>query len=289
MSFRFDTPLIASSFHFGNRGLGVLGSAVPSVGDNGPSYLYNDLNLPDDANKEYSGFVETPPGIGTFFAYEDGSFSYDGPTSFFTYRLREDGVDLGTQTVTLNMSQDCTGIMAWTESSDIMSMSAAITIPLNGSINWAEADDVVLVVAELTGVNVGVVSWTEADDVTSLLSFLQVTTNTSYTEEPDSHNISASILGVNTGMVSWLEADDGLNIQVTLHQPASAGVYWSEVNDIMHILGSVVQPAYGSINWIEANDSYYILTTLPGSVSAIPANLKVRFKNPKYKITFKRE
>lgn len=102
MSIRVDTAsLISGAVVVGNRGLGVLGSDIPSTGTNGASYLYADLSLPADANKEYSGFVVTPPGVGNFFAYEDGSYTYFGQSTTFVYKLREDGVDKGNQTITI--------------------------------------------------------------------------------------------------------------------------------------------------------------------------------------------
>jgi hypothetical protein len=101
MSIRVDsTRLISGALVVGNRALGVIGSAIPSAGTNGAGYIYNDLILPADANKEYRGLIVTPPASGTFFAYEDSSFDFsaaDGTYSFL-YRLFEDGVDKGTAT-----------------------------------------------------------------------------------------------------------------------------------------------------------------------------------------------
>lgn len=105
MSLRIDSAeLISGAYVIGDTGLGVLGSEVPSTGEHGPSYLYNDLVLPDDAGKEIRGLIVTPPSAGTFFAYEDGSFSLVGApdgTYTFTYRLFVDGADLGTATATI--------------------------------------------------------------------------------------------------------------------------------------------------------------------------------------------
>lgn len=104
-SLRVDTAeLISGAYVIGDVGLGVLGSAVPSTGQHGPSYLYNDLALPDDAGKEIRGLIVTAPSAGTFFAFEDGSFTLTGApdgTYTFTYRLFVDGVDLGTATATI--------------------------------------------------------------------------------------------------------------------------------------------------------------------------------------------
>lgn len=103
-SIRVDTAsLISGAMVVGDSGLGLLGSAVPSSGLHGASFLYNDLILPADNGKEIRGLIVTPPASGTFFAYEDGSFSYTGPSTTFVYRLYEDGVDKGTTTGTITI------------------------------------------------------------------------------------------------------------------------------------------------------------------------------------------
>ena len=100
MSLRIDTgELISGAYVVGDTGLGVLAENIPSSGLDGASFLYNDLSLPADNGKEIRGLIVTPPSAGTFFAWEDGSFSLigapDGEYSF-TYRLYVDGVDQGT-------------------------------------------------------------------------------------------------------------------------------------------------------------------------------------------------
>lgn len=83
---------------------GVRGDAVPSTGTHGNSPLFNDLALPADAAKEYRWSIVTPPAVGTLTPYEDGSYSYTPPGGTvnlavtYTYRLWQDGVDLGTAT-----------------------------------------------------------------------------------------------------------------------------------------------------------------------------------------------
>lgn len=105
MSLRIDTAeLITGAYVIGETGLGVLGSAVPSTGEHGASYLYNDLSLPADNDKEMRGLIVTPPSDGTFYAWEDGSFSLVGAADgeyTFVYRLYVDGVDSGTATATI--------------------------------------------------------------------------------------------------------------------------------------------------------------------------------------------
>lgn len=82
----------------GDLGFGVLGSEVPSTGTDGAGYLYNDLSLPADANKEVCGRITSWPASGTLTAYEDSSFSFSGAadgTYYFEYQLYVDGVATG--------------------------------------------------------------------------------------------------------------------------------------------------------------------------------------------------
>jgi hypothetical protein len=106
MSLRVDTAsLIPGMLVCGNRGLGVRGSQVPASGDAGPGFLYNDLSLPADADKEVRGLIVTPPAAGTLVVNEDSSFTFTAPDGVysFVYRLFVDGADLGTTTVTLTV------------------------------------------------------------------------------------------------------------------------------------------------------------------------------------------
>ena len=112
MSCRVSTaPLIAGACVVGNSGLGVLGSvirATTATGEFGAGYLYNDVVGGVDDAKEVRGLIVTPPASGSFFAYEDGSFSLTGVADgshLFVYRLFADGVDLGTATATVNIGQ----------------------------------------------------------------------------------------------------------------------------------------------------------------------------------------
>ena len=105
MSHRYDTSLISGAYVYGVGSLGVLGSTIPSAGDSGAGYTYNDLSLPSDNAKEICGRVTTWPTNGTLVAYEDTSFEYvalsDG-ADLFAYQLYVDGVATGSPaTVTL--------------------------------------------------------------------------------------------------------------------------------------------------------------------------------------------
>lgn len=75
---------------------GVLGINVPRTGTNGGSYLAASLTEADDA-VEVSGYINTFPS-GEMLANEDGSFTYDGDTSSFTWTLYRFAVSQGSTT-----------------------------------------------------------------------------------------------------------------------------------------------------------------------------------------------
>lgn len=105
MSVRFDgeQPGLAGAFHFGDGGLGVTGAVIRATtgsGTHGPGLLYNDWDGAEDDPKEFRALITQVPGVGTFFAFEDGSFTFTGaPDGTHTgqYRLYVDGADLGLQ------------------------------------------------------------------------------------------------------------------------------------------------------------------------------------------------
>lgn len=105
---------------------GVLGSLIPSTGDSGAGFLYNDLSLPADDSKEIRGEIIDWPSSGVLVAYEDSSFSFTGApddTYSFTYQLYVDGVLTGSVvTVTLQV-----GPVTHSATGAIVASSATVT------------------------------------------------------------------------------------------------------------------------------------------------------------------
>lgn len=132
MSIRVDTTsLIPGAIVCGNRGLGVLGSTIladTATGDHGAGFLYNDVDLGDES-KEFHGLIVTPPSDGTFFAYEDGSFSLVAPDGSYTfvYRLYVDGADLGTATASVTIGATSTASLAVTTDASVLSGGASVS------------------------------------------------------------------------------------------------------------------------------------------------------------------
>ena len=82
-------------------GLGILGSDIPTTGDNGGSPVLNDSINPTG---EYHWRVETAPSAGVLTIYPDLTFEWDAtgvPNGSYpwAYRLFEDGTSQGTATV----------------------------------------------------------------------------------------------------------------------------------------------------------------------------------------------
>lgn len=98
MSIRISTTEYFSGLVIGNTGLGAPAEDIPSTGDSGGSFLYNDLSLPADNGKEIRGEILTLPADGALFVNEDGSFTFTGAADgdySFTYQLYVDGVAIG--------------------------------------------------------------------------------------------------------------------------------------------------------------------------------------------------
>ena len=95
MSHLHGSSLIAGAHVFGGGGLGTLAESIPANGDKGPGYAYKGLSFPADNGKEIRGQVITPPSGGSFFAYNDTSYTLigasDGPY-WFDWKLWVDGV-----------------------------------------------------------------------------------------------------------------------------------------------------------------------------------------------------
>lgn len=143
MSCRVDTtPLLAGACVVSlYPGHGVRGDAVPSTGTHGPSPVYNDLTLPGDAAKEYRWGITVPPASGTLLVYEDCSYAYTPPgstvdlTVTYTYRLWQDGVDIGTAVETIVIGAGSAGtsytatMAALTSGSTVTGYAATYTAP----------------------------------------------------------------------------------------------------------------------------------------------------------------
>lgn len=99
----------------GYAGHGILGSAIPAVGDNGGSPVLNDGVAPAS---EYRWELVTPPSAGTLTINEDLTFEFSYTSDIittFVYRLYEDGVVAGTATVNVQIGPSHTVIAITTQ------------------------------------------------------------------------------------------------------------------------------------------------------------------------------
>ena len=166
MSIRVDTASwIPGAIVVGNRGLGVLAEDIPSEGDNGASFLYNDISLPSDSGKEICGRVTTWPSAGALYAYEDGSFEFSGAPDgnfAFQYQLYVDGAASGTGTVSLQVGDSTIDFSVTTDAaafsgsagsgaearisvvaSDAVFSGSALSLPQSGALIAAATDGAV--------------------------------------------------------------------------------------------------------------------------------------------------
>jgi hypothetical protein len=82
----------ASTKRVGTGGFGTLGSLVPAE-----SFFFDDVVSP---TKVYRGEITRFPS-GRLFAFNNGTFTYEGDDSSFDYTVFEDGVAIGSFTVEL--------------------------------------------------------------------------------------------------------------------------------------------------------------------------------------------
>jgi hypothetical protein len=104
-SLRIDTTeLISGALVLGDTGHGVLGAALPALGQHGPGFAFDSASLqPGFAGKEYRGTIDSmSPGL-RLMAAEDTSFTATGPDGSYevAWSLFEDGVYVGSSTFTV--------------------------------------------------------------------------------------------------------------------------------------------------------------------------------------------
>lgn len=135
MSIRVDSAsLISGALVCGNRGLGVLGSAIPGTGDHGASLLANDVQ-PGEESSEFRALILTRPSTGTIFFYEDGSFEAtdveDGDGG--TYEGFKDGASYGIAAYSFTIGAEATEVTS--DLSIAYAVHAAVNADLTAS--WA--------------------------------------------------------------------------------------------------------------------------------------------------------
>jgi len=170
MSLRIDTSdYFASTVCIGNVGLGVLAENIPSTGDSGASFLYNDLVFPADTGKEIRGeILATSLGAGTLFVNEDGSFTFSGASDghyWFTYKLWKDGVAGATYTVTLTV-----GSIAGTGTGAIPNIALNAPVGVGVGTSGSAGTGVIASIAltSVVGVGLGTISSVGAGAVHSI-------------------------------------------------------------------------------------------------------------------------
>jgi len=136
------TPLISNSLIVGGAGLGVLAANVPSTGENGAGYLYNDLDLPTDNGKEVRGEIVVWPSAGTLAANEDSSFEFTGAPDgaySFQYQLYVDGVLTGSPATVDLVVGGATTVSATLATVGVSAYQATVVTTTNVTVNATTA------------------------------------------------------------------------------------------------------------------------------------------------------
>lgn len=129
----------------------VLGSEIPSTGDDGPALFYESLILPDDENKQYRfeevQDIEAPATIDIDLANTAATVDSTGVDGTYTYQFRayeKDGsdpeVDLGVVTATFIFSDNVTAVITESYGPAVDSINVEVSerfTPSEGRIIYA--------------------------------------------------------------------------------------------------------------------------------------------------------
>lgn len=217
-------------------GLGILGSAIPTTGDNGGSPVLNDGISP---TKEYRWALVTPPASGTITLYEDLTFEFSGAADGIysaVYRLWEDGVDQGTATITLQVGQSHTTISVTLD--NLVGSLASVPVPRTsisatlanvfGSIA-SQVSPKTSINATLANIVGAVASYPSGSKITTINATLAGVTGSLSSESAPVTGIAAvlgSIIGSVkfVGLNSYVRAPDGSGpsvIRAKSYRPAN--------------------------------------------------------------------
>lgn len=142
-SMRFGPPLLASGFHFGNRGGGVLVESLPTGGTDGQSILTQWTTSADNGSEVMLRVTSMPAGLVAFW-YEDGSLSASAADGTYTAyaQLYKDYVAVGApQPIIFTFgSGESTIVLGWTEGME--QVMAGLQSTSGSTVGWIEQLDV---------------------------------------------------------------------------------------------------------------------------------------------------
>lgn len=122
-------------------GHGIQAQNIPSTGENGAGYLYNDISAQGAASTdELRGQILTLPAAGTFTPYEDSSFSFTGAPDgiyTFTYRGFRNGVSYGDYTVTMSIGSQSTTVAFTMPQMTVAASGNVVAVGNSASVSFA--------------------------------------------------------------------------------------------------------------------------------------------------------
>jgi len=283
MSCRVDTtPLIAGACVVSLfAGHGVAGSAVPSTGTHGPSPVYNDLVLPADAAKEYRWAITTPPAVGPLAVYEDCSYAYTPPggtvdlTVTYTYRLWQDGVDIGTAVETIVIGAGSDDTTAPTLGGPL-NVGTVTTTSIQ--VSWAAGSDNVAVTSY--EVSTDGTSWADVGSVLTY-TFTGLTPSASYTlrvrAKDAAGNVSSAITATQSTGTPGDTTPPTLTGAITVSSLTSTGyvLSWPAGADNVAVT-SYERSLDGGTNWVDVGNVLTVSVTgrTPETTDAVRVRAK---------------
>lgn len=168
----------SNSCTIGDVGGGVLGSEVAHLGTNGDGFLWNDVTLPADNNKEICGRITVWPVGLTLRTEEDGRAIASAPDGVYIaqYQLYVDYVATGPIVpITFTFGTGIISVvMGWTEGNDVVNAQVyfgPIGSPVNANMNWTESDEGIVINGIASQAAEIVMGWIESGDVVSVSVF----------------------------------------------------------------------------------------------------------------------
>jgi hypothetical protein len=247
----------------GQRGLGILAQNIPSTGTNGAPPIYNDLSFPADNDKEVRWEIVTPPASGTFFAYEDGSFTYLGPTNTLTYKLWVAGQDMGNATVSLSVgtvdstAPVMTGSIAvsaitttgftltWSAATDATGVTGYEVSTDNGTSYTNVGNVLTIVKAGLTAAtlyNVKVRAYDAAGNKATPLSTTATTSAVDSTAPVMVGTLTVSATNSNGFTTSWSAATDSVGV-VGYEVSLNSGSTYTDIGNVLTYTSTGLTPS----------------------------------------------
>lgn len=135
-------------------------------------------------------------------------------------------------------SADVSGTLAWSEASDIVSMTGTVASDsISGTVNWAEVNDTLSISSNVR--LSGSMSSQDQSDTLAASGTLRVNASAGWSEQSD----VAGFVGVFlvNGSIALQDQSDTLSASMDIAGAVSGAIEWQEQSDILLILANTFQ------------------------------------------------